>query len=122
MKPSDLILTALLGALLIGCFSLWGPVEVSAPTLDGPGLEKPGESSLVVSGSGAEVVNVIARSPEGDVAIPEGFRNVGGDCHGPAALAMTEEPDALTGYWYGVGAVLLGQVVILMFGRRNYDD
>ena len=117
MRISDFILTVLLAVLLIVCFSLWGPMEVSAPTLDGPGLERPGESSLVVSGSGSEIVTVEMQQAKGtmqnDVSVER-----------PAPEEnnsdLSPQHSELTGYWYGVGAVLMGQVVMMLF-RRDED-
>ena len=119
MKPSNLIFTALLGALLIGCFSLCGPMEVSAPTRDGPGLERPGESSLVVSGSGSEIVTVKMQQTDGTTQ-----NDVSPERPAPEEnnSDLSPQHSELTGYWYGVWAVLLGQVVILMFGRKDDDD
>ena len=116
MRISDLILTVLLAVLLIVCFSLWGPMEVSAPTLDGPGLEKPGESSLVVYGSGAEIVTVEMQQTD------DTKRNdVSAERPAPEEnnSDLSPQHSELTGYWYGVGAVILGQVVILILGRKK---
>lgn len=116
MSWKDLILTVLLAVLLICWFSFWGPMEVSAPTLDGPGLEKPGESSLVVSGSGSEIVTVATQNAEGttqnDVS-PErpALEENNSD--------LSPQHSELTGYWYGVGAVILGQLVMMLFRRDN---
>lgn len=121
MSWKELLITALIGALLIFWFSFWGPTEVSAPAPRGQGYEQRGESGLVVAGAGAEIVTVgatIGRPP--DPGETEETRAIDDR---PYETACPEAaPDPLRGYWYGVGAVILGQVVILMFGRRNDDE
>ena len=119
MKPSNLIFTALLGALLIVCFSLWGPMEASAPAPRGQGYEQRGETGLVVSGSGGEIVTVEMQQTDGTKR-----NDVSAERPAPEEnnSDLSPQHSELTGYWYGVGAVILGQVVILILGRRNYDD
>lgn len=119
MNWKEIISTVLIGIVLSVWISCCAPMEVSAPTLDGPGLEKPGESSLVVYGSGAEIVTVATQNAEGTKR-----NDVSAERPAPEENNSDLSPkhSELTGYWYGVGAVLLGQVVILMFGRKNYDD
>lgn len=116
MSWKDLILTVLLAVLLTVCFSLWGPMEVSAPTLDGPGLERPGESSLVVSGSGSEIVTVEMQQTDGTKR-----NDVSAERPAPEEnnSDLSPQHSELTGYWYGVGAVILGQVVMMLFRRDN---
>lgn len=117
MSWKEIISTVLIGIVLSVWISCCAPMEVSAPTLDGPGLEKPGESSLVVYGSGSEIVTVEMQQAKGtmqnDVSVER-----------PAPEEnnsdLSPQHSELTGYWYGVGAVLLGQVVMMLF-RRDED-
>lgn len=65
MSWKELAISVAIGVVLSVWISCCAPMEVSAPALDGPGLEKPGESGLVVSGSGAEIVAVKMQNAQG---------------------------------------------------------
>lgn len=54
----DATLALLILALAVGWFSTHGPVELPEERGLGPGTELAGESPLVVSGSGAEIVTI----------------------------------------------------------------
>ena len=116
MSWKELMVTALIAALLIFWFSFWGPTEVSAPAPRGQGYEQRGESGLVVSGSGAEIVTVATQNAQGRMQ-----NDVSAERPAPEEnnSDLSTQHSELTGYWYGVGAVILGQVVILILGRND---
>lgn len=117
MNWKEIISTVLIGIVLSVWISCCAPMEVSAPTLDGPGQEKPGESGLVVSGSGAEIVAVKMQQTDGTKR-----NDVSAERPAPEEnnSDLSTQHSELTGYWYGVGAVLIGQVVMMLF-RRDDD-
>ena len=116
MSWKEIISTVLIGIVLSVWISCCAPMKVSAPTLDGPGLERPGESSLVVYGSGAEIVTVEMQQTDGTKR-----NDVSAERPAPEENNSDLSPkhSELTGYWYGVGAVLMGQVVMMLFRRDN---
>ena len=118
-KLIDVVITAALACVLIGCFSL-APQEVTAPTYDRPGLQAPGESGLVITGGGSERLTVSQTEPTSpwetvtattatETQDDPGNRTEGTE---PTELAQAS-------FWHGVWAVLLGQVVLAVIMNRR---
>ena len=70
----------------------------------------------MVSGSGAEIVAVKMQQTDGTKR-----NDVSAERPAPEEnnSDLSTQHSELTGYWYGVGAVILGQVVILILGRND---
>ena len=109
----EVILTALIFALLVGYFSFFAPRPTSTPS-GGVGYRQKGDSGTAVPGGGSEPMQLtVLTAPETDpvetVDTPEQ-----GSAPVEIVVSQPQESEALTGFWYGAGAVLLGQLVMLL--------
>lgn len=120
----DALLGIALMLALIAGFSRWGPVTAENPG-SGAVPGRPGESSLVVSGPGAEIVTV-CRSPlaqeQEELKIPaQAKEDTGGAGSGNGAQAPEEvhTMDMSNLIWYaaGVMTVLIGEFAGVMVAR-----
>lgn len=111
----EVVLTALVLALLVGYFSCFAPRPTSTPS-GGVGYRQKGDSGAVVPGGGSDPVQLtVLTTPETDpvetvdASTPE-------QESAPVEIVVSQPPEseALTGFWYGAGAVLMGQLVMLL--------